>query len=43
MLGSDYPFDMGVDDPRAQLTGLPLDAAALADIDHGTAEAFLAM
>jgi aminocarboxymuconate-semialdehyde decarboxylase len=43
MLGSDYPFDMGVDDPRAQLAGLPLDAAALDDIDHRTAQAFLAI
>jgi len=41
MLGSDYPFDMGVDDPRAQLTGLPLDAEAIADIDHRTALTFL--
>lgn len=41
MLGSDYPFDMGVDDPRAQLTGLPLGDEELADIDHRTAIAFL--
>lgn len=43
MLGSDFPFDMGVDDPRAQLAGLPLDAIALAQIDHGSAHAFLAL
>lgn len=43
MLGSDYPFDMGVDDPRAQLAGLPLDASGLADIDHGSAREFLAL
>jgi aminocarboxymuconate-semialdehyde decarboxylase len=41
MLGSDYPFDMGVDDPRAQLTGLPLDTDEIADIDHRTAMKFL--
>jgi aminocarboxymuconate-semialdehyde decarboxylase len=43
MLGSDYPFDMGVDDPRAQLAGLALDDAAFANIDHGTAHEFLAL
>ncbi len=41
MLGSDYPFDMGVDDPRAQLAGLPVETAAIADIDHVTAATFL--
>lgn len=41
MLGSDYPFDMGVDDPRAQLAGLELPPEAIADIDHRTAAAFL--
>lgn len=43
MLGSDYPFDMGVDDPRAQLAGLPLEAAALNDIEYGSAQTFLAL
>ena len=41
MLGSDYPFDMGVADPRAQLRGLALPDAAIADIDHRTAREFL--
>ncbi len=43
MLGSDYPFDMGVDDPRAQLDGLPLDETQFAAIDHRTAHEFLAL
>lgn len=43
MLGSDYPFDMGVEDPRAQLAGLPIAPDALADLDHRSAEVFLAL
>jgi aminocarboxymuconate-semialdehyde decarboxylase len=41
MVGSDYPFDMGVDDPNAQLSGLTLSDAQRSDLDHRSAEAFL--
>lgn len=41
MIGSDYPFDMGVEHPLAQLEGVKLDAAALDDITHKTARRFL--
>jgi aminocarboxymuconate-semialdehyde decarboxylase len=41
MVGSDYPFDMGVDNPIAQLEGLTLSNSERNDLDHRTAEAFL--
>lgn len=41
MIGSDYPFDMGVDHPLAQLEGLALSAAERDNITHKTAQRFL--
>jgi hypothetical protein len=41
MLGSDYPFDMGVDDPLSQLVGVNLSESEKADILHRTATHFL--
>src|SRR5574341_642103 len=41
MVGSDYPFDMGVDHPLAQLEGLALTAADRDNITHKTARRFL--
>lgn len=43
MLGSDYPFDMGVEHPQAQLTGLKLSAAERDNILFRTAEEFLGL
>jgi len=41
MIGSDYPFDMGVDHPLAQLDGLALDARDIDNITYKTAQNFL--
>jgi predicted TIM-barrel fold metal-dependent hydrolase len=41
MVGSDYPFDMGVEHPLAQLEGLALSAEDLENITHQTARRFL--
>jgi aminocarboxymuconate-semialdehyde decarboxylase len=41
MIGSDYPFDMGVDHPLAQLDGVKLDAADIENITWKTARRFL--
>jgi aminocarboxymuconate-semialdehyde decarboxylase len=41
MVGSDYPFDMGVEHPLAQLDGLALAAEDLENITHRTARRFL--
>jgi aminocarboxymuconate-semialdehyde decarboxylase len=41
MVGSDYPFDMGVDHPLAQLDGLALTAEDIDNITHRTARRFL--
>ena len=41
MIGSDYPFDMGVDHPLAQLEGVALGAEDLDNITHKTARRFL--
>lgn len=41
MIGSDYPFDMGVDHPLSQLEGLALSAADRDNITHRTARRFL--
>jgi len=41
MIGSDYPFDMGVDHPLAQLEGLALGAADRDNITYKTARRFL--
>jgi len=41
MIGSDYPFDMGVDHPLAQLEGVQLDAEAVENITYKTARRFL--
>ena len=41
MIGSDYPFDMGVEQPLAQLEGLALAAADRDNITHKTARRFL--
>lgn len=38
-LGSDYPFDMGEDDPRATVVAAGLPAAEVAAIEGGTARA----
>jgi aminocarboxymuconate-semialdehyde decarboxylase len=40
MLGSDYPFDMGDDDPRATLAAASLPPAEIAAITGGTARSF---
>lgn len=41
MIGSDYPFDMGVDHPLAQLQGLALGAEDRDNITYKTARRFL--
>lgn len=41
MIGSDYPFDMGVDSPLSQLEGLSLSAQDRDNITHKTAQRFL--
>ena len=41
MIGSDYPFDMGVDHPLAQLGGVTLNAADFDNITYKTAQRFL--
>ena len=41
MIGSDYPFDMGVDHPLAQLEGVTLNAADFDNITYKTAQRFL--
>ena len=41
MVGSDYPFDMGVEHPLAQLDGLALSAEDRDNITHKTARRFL--
>ncbi len=41
MVGSDYPFDMGVEHPLAQLEGLALTAEDVDNITHRTARRFL--
>lgn len=40
MLGSDYPFDMGEEDPRATVAAAGLPADEVAAIEGGTARAF---
>ncbi|WPB83889.1 amidohydrolase family protein [Sediminicoccus rosea] len=40
MLGSDYPFDMGEDDPRATLATAGLPAEEVSAIESGTARRF---
>lgn len=40
MLGSDYPFDMGEDDPRATVAAAGLPAEEVAAIEGGTAAGF---
>jgi aminocarboxymuconate-semialdehyde decarboxylase len=41
MIGSDYPFDMGVDHPLAQLEGVTLSTADVDNITYKTAQRFL--
>ena len=41
MIGSDYPFDMGVEHPLAQLEGLVLTREDIDNITHNTARRFL--
>lgn len=41
MIGSDYPFDMGVEHPLAQLEGVALTADDIDNITHRTARSFL--
>jgi aminocarboxymuconate-semialdehyde decarboxylase len=41
IIGSDYPFAMGVERPLEQLEGLTLTAEDVANITHRAAEAFL--
>jgi aminocarboxymuconate-semialdehyde decarboxylase len=41
MVGSDYPFDMGVEHPLAQLEGVSLTAADVDNITYKTAGRFL--
>ena len=41
MVGSDYPFDMGVEHPLAQLEGLILTHEDIDNITHNTARRFL--
>lgn len=41
MIGSDYPFDMGVEHPLAQLDGLDLAGVDLENVLYRTAERFL--
>jgi len=41
MIGSDYPFDMGVDHPLAQLEGVALGPADLDNVTYKTAQRFL--
>ena len=41
MIGSDYPFDMGVAHPLAQLDGLALTPGDVDNITHKTARRFL--
>jgi aminocarboxymuconate-semialdehyde decarboxylase len=41
MVGSDYPFDMGVEHPLTQLEGLALSAEDRDNITHKTARRFL--
>ncbi|MDH4093870.1 MAG: amidohydrolase [Betaproteobacteria bacterium] len=41
MIGSDYPFDMGVEHPLAQLDGVGLTPADAENITHLTARRFL--
>ncbi|HEX9182202.1 MAG TPA: amidohydrolase family protein [Burkholderiales bacterium] len=41
MVGSDYPFDMGVEHPLAQLEGLALTAEDRDNLTHKTARRFL--
>ncbi|MFL6797029.1 MAG: amidohydrolase family protein [Xanthobacteraceae bacterium] len=41
LLGSDYPYDMGMTDGVLQVRGLPVPAAAQADILGGRAQALL--
>jgi aminocarboxymuconate-semialdehyde decarboxylase len=43
MLGSDYPFDMGVEHPIGQLAGTPLTPEDLDNVLFRTAERFLAL
>jgi aminocarboxymuconate-semialdehyde decarboxylase len=41
MLGSDYPFDMGIADPLSQLASVTLSEDEKIDILHRTAQQFL--
>jgi len=41
MVGSDYPFDMGVEHPLAQLEGVAMTAEDMDNITHKTAQQFL--
>lgn len=43
MIGSDYPFDMGVDHPLEQLQGVKLSEEDFENVTHRSAEAFLGM
>lgn len=43
MIGSDYPFDMGSDDPVGALAEARLSAEARAEIEGGTAARFLGL
>ncbi|HET7340560.1 MAG TPA: amidohydrolase family protein [Methylomirabilota bacterium] len=43
MIGSDYPFDMGSDDPVGALAEAGLSAEARAEIEGGTAARFLGL
>jgi aminocarboxymuconate-semialdehyde decarboxylase len=43
VIGSDYPFDMGQDDPVAFLAGAGLTPDVRAGIEHANAARFLAL
>jgi aminocarboxymuconate-semialdehyde decarboxylase len=43
MIGSDYPFDMGVDHPLAQLEGVALSAADRDNLTYKTAQRYLGL
>ncbi len=43
LLGTDFPFDMGVEDPVALVEAAPLDDAARAAIRGGTAASLLGL
>ena len=43
VIGSDYPFDMGADDPVGFLDGAALDPAVRAGIESANAVRFLGL